>query len=104
MNKRIVYLIITLCLVISLTKLPVNTANDSETNNNVRKKAGLFKYTSTASDEKDYRETYYYNDEYFYNSSYTYNESLATMSLCFAMASGGSNEKPYSTKSDNVKD
>ncbi len=68
------------------------------------KKTGKFKYTSTASKEMDYEATYYYDDAYFLNDSYVYNPSLATMSLCFAMASGGSNEKPYYSKSDNAKD
>lgn len=68
------------------------------------KRTGKFKYTSTASKEVDYEATYYYDDAYFLDKSNIYNSSLATMSLCFAMASGGSNEKPYAEKSDNAKD
>ena len=68
------------------------------------KTSGVFKYTSTASKEVDYEAIYYYDDAYFLDSSYIYDSSLATMSLCLAMASGGSNEKTYAEKSDNAKD
>jgi len=81
-----------------------NSYDEIDSSNLYLKKNGRFKYVSSGSGDRDYEETYYYDDTYFLNSSYVYNESLATMSLCFAMASGGSKEKTYAFKSDNAKD
>ena len=65
---------------------------------------GDFKYSSGGT--KDYTSTFYYDDAYFSQSSYIYNPSLATMSLCFALSTFGSNDvgNDYTQKSKNARD
>jgi len=49
----------------------------------------------------DYSDVFYYSDEVFDNPSTTYNNKLASLSICFAMASFASSKADYSTKYSN---
>jgi hypothetical protein len=68
--------------------------------------SGIFRYPGIAGD-KDYSEVFHYREqEYFAPSSYVYNSHLATMSMCLAMAVGGSLDAgtDYTMKSKNARD
>ena len=65
-------------------------------------KAGTFKYNSI--NGGDYTGNYYFEDDYFATSAKKYNPSLATMSLCLAMATFASSEHSRAQQFVNSKD
>ena len=69
-----------------------------------QRKPGSFSFRYSQAVTSDYSGNAYYTDEYFKNDASEYNRSLATSSLCFAMASFGSNStQSYSNKYCNVQ-
>ena len=68
---------------------------------------GTFYYSSEHTEATDYGATYYYDDAYFVVPATTYQPSLATMSLCLALATSGSNvdgTSDYTYKARNAVD
>ncbi|WP_265446852.1 InlB B-repeat-containing protein [Acetivibrio straminisolvens] len=73
----------------------------------IKKRTGLFRFSSKNSINEDYVATYFYDDDYFSQGASIYNPSLATMSLCLELSAWASNvggTKDYTDKARNARE